>query len=145
MSESELPSAKPNAETAQQRPQKFDYQLDELFDLLRGVDYDRLPEHIRTAARFLVARIEELEIRMDGNKNHGRSHVHIKYKKNGHAASYSIDDGSRLAGKLPAYYDKKVHRWITKYRTELQSLWDSTQVGNRSDGLLITFQKTVYD
>lgn len=123
----------------------FKDQLQELFNLLRAVDYARLPEQIRNAPRFLVARLETLEIRMDANKNHGRGHVHIKYKKDGHAASYAINDGSRLAGELPTYYDRKVQSWIIRNQPKLLTLWDSTQGGKPDETILLTFQTTVYD
>lgn len=120
-------------------------QLQELFNLLRAVDYARLPEHVRFAPKLLVARVESIEIRMDANKNHGRGHVHIKYKKDGHAASYAINDGSRLAGELPTYYDRKVQSWILRNQSELQTLWDSTQSGQPNYAVLLKFQTTVYD
>ena len=120
-------------------------QLGELFHLLRAVDEARIPEHIRYAPKFLVARVEEVEIRMDADKNHGRGHVHIKYKKDGHAASYAIDNGSRLAGELPRYYDRVVGQWIVKHQPNLKLLWTSTQQGKRDEALLLKFQTTVYD
>jgi hypothetical protein len=123
----------------------FQDALQELFRLLRAVDYARLPEHIRTAPKFLVARLDGLQIRMDADKNHGRGHVHIKYKKDGHAASYAIDDGSRLAGELPTYYDRTVLSWIITNQTELQTLWESAQRGKLDKAILLTFQTTVYD
>jgi|GEM_PF-952934 len=123
----------------------FKDQLQELFNVLRAVDYARLSEDIRKSVKFLVARLETLEIRMDACKNHGRGHVHIKYKKNGHAASYAINDGSRLAGELPTYYDRKVRSWIIKNQPELQTLWASTQNGKPNEAILLTFRTTVYD
>jgi Domain of unknown function (DUF4160) len=135
-------SAKPSKAAPQAA---FQGALEELFGLLRYVDYARLPEHIRTAPKFLVARLDGLQIRMDADKNHGRGHVHIKYKKEGHAASYAIDDGSRLAGKLPTYYDRTVQSWIIKNQTELRSLWESAQRGVLDKVILLTFRTTVYD
>jgi Domain of unknown function (DUF4160) len=123
---------------------KVQERLGELFDLLQATDEARVPEHLRNIIRFLVARVEELEVRMDGDKNHARPHIHIKYKKNGLAASYAIDDGSRLAGRLPPYYDRVVCHWINKNRAELNLLWKSTQSGKRNEVILLKFQGTIY-
>ena len=75
----------------------------------------------------------------------GRGHIHVKYGRDGHAASYAIDDGSRLAGELPSYYNKKIRAFVQKNRTDLDELWKSTQSGKRNEDLLLKFQKTVYD
>jgi hypothetical protein len=119
--------------------------LGELFSAFKAVDDALVPEHMRHAIRYLVARVEEIQIRIDGDKNHGRAHVHIKYKKDGHAASYAINDGARLAGKLPSYYDGLVSNWIANNRDDLIKLWESTQSGRRDEAILLKFQTTVYD
>jgi hypothetical protein len=118
-------------------------QVERLFYALRAVDAAREPagDYIK----FLVSRLEAVEIRMDGDKNHGRAHIHVKYGRDGHAASYAIDDGSRLAGVLPSYYNKTVRAFIQKNRTSLEALWKTTQSGKRDEGLLLQFQTTVYD
>src|SRR4051794_31697333 len=111
---------KPTKEEAQSRVEP---NLAELFNLLRHVDEQRIPAHIRNRPRYIVTRLEEIQIRIDGDTNHARGHVHIQYKKEGHAASYAIDDGSRLAGKLPTYYDRVVRRWIADNKKDLDVLW----------------------
>ena len=126
-------------------------QLKKLFWLLKGVDYERLSESDRYVIRFIVARLEELEIRMDGNRNHARGHVHIKYKKDGHKASYAIDDGSRLAGELPRYYDHVIKDWIVENQKQLKALWTGVQQGKRvekgkrSRAITRKIEATVYD
>ena len=40
---------------------------------------------------LMVLALERMKIRMDGNKNHGRPHIHIDYGTERHAASYAID------------------------------------------------------
>jgi hypothetical protein len=75
--------------------------------LRRGDALDRI--------KFLVARLEGIEIRMEGDKKHARPHVHIKYKKDAHIASFAIDDGSRLTGaSLPMHCDPIIALWIKK-------------------------------
>ena len=124
---------------------RVEEQLEDLFLAFRAVDSALVPEHMRHAIRYLVARLGEIQIRIDGDKNHARAHVHIKYKKNGHAASYAIDDGSRLAGELPTYYDGLVRYWIAENRDDLIKLWETTQRGMRDEAILLKFQTTVYD
>jgi hypothetical protein len=122
----------------------FQDQLRELLRNLRAVDAPSRPS-IPGLVKYLVARLEGVEIRMDASKNHGRGHIHIKYKKDGHAASYAIDDGTRLAGNLPQQYERTVQDWISKHRSSLQDLWDSTQCGEPDKEILLTFQTEVYD
>jgi hypothetical protein len=129
-------------ETAQD---DMEEQLKRLFWSLKDVDDKCLPESERSLIRLVVARLEELEIRMDGSKNHARGHVHIKYKKDGHRASYAIDDGLRLAGELPRYYDRVIREWI------IENHWTSVQEGKRvqkgKTSRVITrkIEATVYD
>ena len=122
---------------------KLTKEVERLFYALRAVDAAREPtgDYIK----FLVARLAGVEVRMDGDKNHRRGHIHVKYGRDGHAASYAIDDGSRLAGELPSYYNKKIRAFVQKNRTDLGELWKSTQSGKRNEELLLKFQKTVYD
>jgi hypothetical protein len=49
---------------------------------------------------ILVKKLQSIRIRMDGNQNHKRPHVHIDYGNKYHAASYAIDTGERLVGDL---------------------------------------------
>jgi hypothetical protein len=137
------PKTEPKSKVGSQA--EFEDKLEELFYRFRAVDDALLPEHMRNIIRFLVARLESLEIRMDANKNHGRGHVHIKYKKDGHAASYAINNGARLAGELPTFYDRIVQSWIIQHQRDLQALWDSTQRGKLDGAILLKFQTTVYD
>src|SRR5438874_228806 len=68
---------------------------------------------------ILLKRLEAIRIRMDSSKNHQRAHVHIDYGKQYHAASYAIDTGKRIAGKLDRKYDRTVQEWIADYRPKL--------------------------
>jgi len=54
-------------------------------------------QETRAGVRPLVLkRIQAIRIRMDGNRNHQRAHVHIDYGPEYHVASYAIDTGERL-------------------------------------------------
>lgn len=119
--------------------------LQVLFSSLRHVDEQRIPENIRFAPKFLVARVAKIEVRMEGDKKHGRAHVHVKYEKDAHAGSYAIDNGARLVGEQPSYYDEVISNWIDNNKKDLQTLWKSTQDGKRNEQILLKFQTTVYD
>jgi len=58
--------------------------------------------------RFLVKTLQRTRVRMDGSKNHKRPHVHVDYGNSYHTASYAIDNGERIAGKLDGTYDRDV-------------------------------------
>ena len=77
-----------------------------------------------------------IKIRMDGNKNHKRAHVHVEYDNNFHRASYAIDTGERLAGDLPNKYDRVVRTWICDKRPKLLEVWTLTQSGEDADGII---------
>ncbi len=79
--------------------------------------------------RFLVLMLEDIGIRMDGNKNHKRPHVHIEYGTDHHAASYAIDTGERLVGKLKSEHDRAVREWIKAHKSKLMEVWQATQAG----------------
>jgi hypothetical protein len=85
---------------------------------------------------LLLKKLEPIQIRMDGDKNHGRAHIHINYKRQFHVASYAIDDGSRLAGSLDRQYDRTVKAWIEENRAKLLLVWEKVQSGEKPDGLI---------
>src|ERR1700687_1286875 len=73
--------------------------------------------HAETTVSCSPLRIIELQnirIRMDGNKNHKRPHIHVDYRNEYHTASYAIDNGERIAGELDTKYDKQVRAWIIR-------------------------------
>jgi hypothetical protein len=86
--------------------------------------------------RLIVIVLKDIKIRMDGNKNHKRPHVHVEYGKDYHAASYSIDTGERLAGNLASRYDRLVADWIASCRPKLLELWKFTQESKNTNALI---------
>ena len=78
----------------------------------------------RLGRALLVKRHNGICVRVDGDLNHGRPHVHIDHGTNRHTASYAIDDGTRLAGDLESRWDKSVRQWIASNRPELRQVWD---------------------
>lgn len=71
-----------------------------------------------------------MEFRMEPD-HHGAPHIHIKYEKINHAASYRINDGVRVAGNLDNKYDKIVEKWIFDNQAKLLQIWDEMKAGNQ--------------
>ncbi|THD81063.1 DUF4160 domain-containing protein [Aliigemmobacter aestuarii] len=107
-----------------------------LQDSLATIDLMSRPSS-SSGIEFLVKKLEPLQIRMDGDRNHGRAHVHINYLKQYHVASYAIDDGTRLAGNLSSKYDRVIKTWIADNRKVLLELWHKVQSGESPEGLAL--------
>jgi hypothetical protein len=91
---------------------------------------------------LLVLRFEKIAIRIDGSRNHACPHIHVDYRRERHTASYSIDNGKRLAGDLETYYDNKVRKFITKTKIELRSLWDMLRTEQIADDVICELQSS---
>ena len=55
------------------------------------------------------------------NPRHSLPHVHVHYGDD--KASFSIEDGSVLLGKLPPRQTRLVQEWIERRREELKADW----------------------
>jgi hypothetical protein len=78
---------------------------------------------------ILLKRSKSIALRMDANLNHQRPHLHIDYGKERHSASYAIDSGQRLAGKLAHKYDRKIAEFIDNNRLALNKTWTALREG----------------
>lgn len=105
------------------------------------IDMSRRPA--RPFMELLVLRFEGIKIRMDGNKNHKRPHVHVDYGKEWHTASYAIDSGERLAGTLDPYYDKKVREFVMSTTNELLILWHKIDNGQNTGDILCELRSSL--
>jgi hypothetical protein len=76
---------------------------------------------------LIVKLLQPIKIKIDGNKNHKRPHVHVDYGRRFHAASYAIDTGERIVGDDK--YDSEVSTWIGKNRPKLLQAWELVQAG----------------
>jgi hypothetical protein len=109
----------------------FGKELAELQDSLATTDFHAA---CSTASRskdllyVIVKVLQTIKIKIDGNKNHKRPHVHIDYGRCFHAASYAIDTGKRISGK--SKYDHEVCVWIDKNRLKLLQAWELVHAGN---------------
>lgn len=116
---------------------EFDEELAELQDALATIDYYEAVAAMQSAKdkgiNYLLLKIlQPIKIRMDGNKNHKRPHVHIDYGKQYHVASYAIDTGERIVGNLHRSYDSQVYGWIGKHRSKLFEAWELMQAGKNA-------------
>ena len=80
---------------------------------------------------ILLKKFLPLEFRMEPD-HHGTPHIHISYGREKHAASYRINDGVRVAGKLNNKYDKTVIKWIADNQAKLLEIWKEMKAGNQN-------------
>lgn len=78
---------------------------------------------------FLLAKRKNMKIKIYQEKGHHLPHIHIDYGKQQHAASFSIQTGSRLQGNLPKKYDKDINSWLKRNRDTVLDIWNALQVG----------------
>lgn len=84
---------------------------------------------------LLLKELRLLRIRMDGNQNHERPHLHIDYHRRRHLASYAIDDGTLLAGD--DQYGRKIRPWIETNRELLIEAWRGLRSTDGVDDTII--------
>jgi len=63
-----------------------------------------------------------VSILYEDNDRHHLPHVHVRYS--GEKASVSIEDGSILAGSIPARQMKMLQAWIEIHKDELYADWE---------------------
>jgi hypothetical protein len=79
--------------------------------------------------QLLLKQHRLLRIKMDGNRNHHRAHLHVDYHQTWHMSSFAIDNGELLGGD--GAYSRVVQPWITQHRTDLIRVWE----GIRASGI----------
>ena len=116
-------------------------EIADLQKLLANLDFSSAINSIRetesSVSFLLVCVLENLRIRIDGNKNHQRPHIHIDYGRKYHSASYAIDSGERLAGELSKQYDQQLREWIVGCRPKLMELWHHIQAGQPPEPMIL--------
>ena len=65
----------------------------------------------------------------EDNDRHHLPHIHARYS--GEKASVSIDDGTVLAGGIPARQLKMLQAWIEIHKEELLADWKLCQNGEK--------------
>jgi len=81
----------------------------------------------------LIAKFEQLKIKMYQEAKHPRPHLHIDYGAQRHSATYALDNGERIIGTLHSKYDKPIETWIAQNRETLLMIWKSLQEGSAND------------
>lgn len=77
-----------------------------------------------------------VKILMQGDRTHGRPHVHIEYGGNCRMAARAIDTGEHLADGLDSKYDNPVHDWIGRKRKKLDRTWRALTNGHNPKKLV---------
>jgi hypothetical protein len=93
--------------------------------------------------KFLIVELQPMKIKMDGDLNHKRPHLHIDYGREFHTASYAIDNGERLAGRLATKYDREVKDWIFANKAKLLEAWLETQAGKYPEKIICELRGNV--
>lgn len=109
-------------------------ELEDLQDKLATIDL--LTRRGGGGLEFLIKRYQSIRLRMDGDLNHKRPHIHVDYGRELHTAAYAIDDGERLVGGLPTKYDRQIKSWIDTNRSKLLQAWAATQSGKKPDVII---------
>lgn len=116
--------------------------LEEEFDELQKLfaQKDLLSESLRGASsgfmEILLAKRKNMQIKIYQEKGHHLPHIHIDYGKQLHAASYSIESGTRLAGNLSKKYDSDVSSWLERNRDKVLEIWNALDVGGAHENLV---------
>ncbi|WP_108096668.1 DUF4160 domain-containing protein [Pseudomonas sp. GV071] len=117
--------------------------LEQALELQRRLaEVDLMTRSTGAAGLFelLVLRLRHLAIRMEVD-HHARAHVHIDYGRQRHAASFAVDTGERLVGRMPTKYDREIARWIEKNRDVLIQAWDAGKAGEDPHCLLALIEE----
>lgn len=121
--------------SAEQVEKRFHRAMSELQNEMAMHDLLGASRGSRTlGAELLLIKQKKLALRMDGNKNHPRAHIHIDYHRDHHLASYAIDTGERLAGA--GTYDRVVTPWIGRHRADLMIVWNGIR-GSGPDSVTV--------
>lgn len=105
-------------------------ELAELQNALATTDFQaayRVANQSKDLSYLILRVLKPIKIKIDGNKNYKRPHVHIDYGRQFHAASYAIDTAERIVGD--SKYDYEVAEWIGKNRPKLLRAWELVQAG----------------
>jgi len=109
-----------NSEEPLRLDPELQHALNELQDQMAILDMLREPSG-DFGLELLLKKHLLLQLKMDGNRNHERAHLHLDYHRTKHMASYAIDNGQLLAGD--GSYSSVVQPWIAQHRADLMRVW----------------------
>ena len=92
-----------------------------LQDDLAFTDMLMAPSRGGDFVEMAIKKLQRLVVRMEAD-HHARAHVHIDYGRERHAASFAVDNGERLVGRMPTKYGRDVQTWIIQNQSRLQAL-----------------------
>ena len=131
---------KPESESVVVR-QKDVVELQELLAYVEFFDDDFSGDDYIKA---VLLKLEQLpvKVRMHAERNHQRPHFHIDFKGGEYSASYAVDNLERLAGNMPAKYEKPVMEWAAKHQRSLAATWTSLLAGQDVRELVLVSPET---
>ena len=97
---------------------------------------EKQPEENRENLKALLFKLNNTTLRMRQEQNHARPHFHIEYR-NQYSASYAIDTFEKLAGSVPAKYEKPVLEWALRHKGSLLLTWNKMKAGENVQGLVL--------
>ena len=112
---------------------KLDNLLGDLQQRLAFVDlFEARPSNPPSGwMEILIAKRRHIKLQIYADiGTHRRPHFHISYKQE-HAASYAIDDFSRLAGTMPRKYETPILDWAKPNQSYLRKAWEDVNSGCR--------------
>ena len=92
--------------------------------------------------KILVRKLGDIKLKMYQETKHRKPHLHIDYKKQLHAVSFSIKPARRLAGSCTKKYDKTIIAWIDDNREKLLEIWKKLQAGELSRDVVESLKGT---
>lgn len=107
----------------------------------RFAEVDLFSRSNSNGMELLVLKLDNLRIKMYQEQGHSHPHIHIDYGKSHHIASYSILNGTRLAGSLSKKYDRNVSEWVLNNKDVLEELWHEIQKGNKTEVIIANIRK----
>lgn len=78
---------------------------------------------------LLLARLQQIKLKMYQEQGHPLPHLHIDYGRSHHCASFQIDPPSLIAGNLNRAHINAILEWITPRRELLKKTWGDLQSG----------------
>lgn len=114
---------------------EMEQEAKKLQDDLAFTDMLMAPSRGGDFVEMAIKKLQRLIVRMEAD-HHARAHVHIDYGRERHAASFAVDNGERLVGRMPTKYDRDVQTWIIHNQLKLQALWDAMKRGEPHESIL---------
>lgn len=107
-------------------------ELKELQNRLAQIDFIIEPKKSNRDGflELLLVKLKNIKIKIYQERSHNLPHIHIDYNNEIHAASYSIQSGEKIEGRVDKKYDKEISNWILNNQDNLMKIWDSLKDGN---------------